>query len=183
MYAVAPREQLGVRCLAQGHLVVVLKGRERAVHLLCHLQFPLARDSNSFTQFEQVYTVTFKILFKIMSIVFSCPVLVIFICKDVINFFSPHLFEQINGHQSSSTQQSSSSYSQLVSLLFCYIFCTCSGSIWEMRNNRITILLLKWLLLVCQSKCHIFRMDIYTVWTTKMSTFKIHFYLFKQTTC
>ncbi len=34
IYAAAPGEQLGVRCLAQGHLVVVLKVEESAVHSL-----------------------------------------------------------------------------------------------------------------------------------------------------
>ncbi len=47
IHAVAPREQLGVQCLAQGHLVVVLKV-ERALYIHSpHLQFLLSRDSNS----------------------------------------------------------------------------------------------------------------------------------------
>ncbi len=41
------REQLGVRCLAQGHLSRGIEGGESAVHSLPpHLQFPPARDSN-----------------------------------------------------------------------------------------------------------------------------------------
>ncbi len=48
IYAVAPGEQLGVRCLAQGHLSRGIEGGESAVHLLPpHLQFLPARDSNS----------------------------------------------------------------------------------------------------------------------------------------
>ncbi len=47
IYAAAPGEQLGVRWLAQGHLVVVLKV-ERALYIHSpHLQFLQARDSNS----------------------------------------------------------------------------------------------------------------------------------------
>lgn len=65
--------------------------------------------------------VAFKILFKITSIIFICAVLVIFICDDVINFFFSHICLN-NGHQSSSTKQSSSSYCQLVSLLFAILF-------------------------------------------------------------
>ncbi len=43
----APGEQLGVRCLAQGHLVVVLRV-ERALYIhSSHLQFLPAWDSNS----------------------------------------------------------------------------------------------------------------------------------------
>ncbi len=41
------REQLGVRCLAQGHLSRGIEGGESAVHSLPHLQFLPARDSNS----------------------------------------------------------------------------------------------------------------------------------------
>ncbi len=37
--AVAPGEQLGVRCLVQGHLSRGIEGGERAVHSLPHLQF------------------------------------------------------------------------------------------------------------------------------------------------
>ncbi len=39
VYAAAPREQLGVRCLAQGHLSRGIEGGESAVHSLPHLQF------------------------------------------------------------------------------------------------------------------------------------------------
>ncbi len=47
IYAAAPGELLGVRWLAQGHLVVVLKV-ERALYIHSpHLQFLQARDSNS----------------------------------------------------------------------------------------------------------------------------------------
>ncbi len=47
IYAVVPREQLGVRCFAQGHLVVVLKV-ERVLYIHSpHLQFLPAWDSNS----------------------------------------------------------------------------------------------------------------------------------------
>ncbi len=35
IYAVAPGEQLGVRCLAQGHLSRVIEGRESTVYSLC----------------------------------------------------------------------------------------------------------------------------------------------------
>ncbi len=46
-YVAAPGEQLGVQCLAQGHLVVVLKV-ERALYIHSpHLQFLPARDLNS----------------------------------------------------------------------------------------------------------------------------------------
>ncbi len=46
-YAAAPGEKLGVRCLAQGHFVVVLKvERELNIHSP-HRQFLPARDSNS----------------------------------------------------------------------------------------------------------------------------------------
>ncbi len=34
IYAVAPREQLGVQCLAQGHLSRGIEGGERTVHSL-----------------------------------------------------------------------------------------------------------------------------------------------------
>ncbi len=47
IYAAAPGEQLGVRCLAQGHLSRGIEGGESAGHSLPHLQFLLARDSNS----------------------------------------------------------------------------------------------------------------------------------------
>ncbi len=48
IYAAEPREQLGVRCLAQGHLSCGIEGGESAVHSLPpHLQFLPARDSNS----------------------------------------------------------------------------------------------------------------------------------------
>ncbi len=47
IYAVAPREQLGVRCLAQGYLIVLLRV-ERALYIHSpHLQYLPARDSNS----------------------------------------------------------------------------------------------------------------------------------------
>ncbi len=39
IYVAAPREQLGVRCLAQGHLSRGIKGGESAEHSLPHLQF------------------------------------------------------------------------------------------------------------------------------------------------
>uniref|UniRef100_A0A8C1T4C8 Immunoglobulin V-set domain-containing protein n=1 Tax=Cyprinus carpio TaxID=7962 RepID=A0A8C1T4C8_CYPCA len=45
-YAAAPGEQLGVRCLAQGHLSHGIEGGERTVHAP-HPQFLPARDSNS----------------------------------------------------------------------------------------------------------------------------------------
>ncbi len=46
IYAAAPGEQLGVRCLAQGHLVMVLRV-ERALYIHSpHLQFLQARDRN-----------------------------------------------------------------------------------------------------------------------------------------
>ncbi len=48
IYAAAPREQLGVRCLAQGHLSRGIEGGERALYIHSpHLQFLPARDSNS----------------------------------------------------------------------------------------------------------------------------------------
>ncbi len=47
IYAAAPGEQLGVRCLAQEHLVMVLK-EERALYIHSpHLQSLPDRDSNS----------------------------------------------------------------------------------------------------------------------------------------
>ncbi len=47
IYAVAPGEQLGVRCLSQGHLVVVLRV-ERALYIHSpHRQSLPDRDSNS----------------------------------------------------------------------------------------------------------------------------------------
>ncbi len=47
IYAAAPGEQLGVQCLAQGHLIVVLNV-ERALYLHSpHWQFLTDRDSNS----------------------------------------------------------------------------------------------------------------------------------------
>ncbi len=130
---------------------------------------------------EMLYTETcinffyfaFKILFKIMSIIFICALLVILICDDVINLFFPHLFEQWPSVVISKAKLlllQSACY-----LTFCYTFCTWSGSIWEMKNNRIAILLLKWLLIVCQSECHICSIDICTVWTTEIIKFKIHF--------
>ncbi len=46
IYAAAPREQLGVRCLPQGNLSMVLK-MEKALYIHSpHLQFLTARDSN-----------------------------------------------------------------------------------------------------------------------------------------
>ncbi len=46
IYAAAPREQLGARCLDQGHLIVELRV-ERALYIhSIHLQFLPARDSN-----------------------------------------------------------------------------------------------------------------------------------------
>ncbi len=39
IYAAAPGEQLGVQCLAQGHLSRGIEGGESAVHSLPHLQF------------------------------------------------------------------------------------------------------------------------------------------------
>ncbi len=47
IYAAAPGEQLGVWCLAQGHLSRGIEGEESAVYSLPHLQFLPARDSNS----------------------------------------------------------------------------------------------------------------------------------------
>ncbi len=48
IYAAAPGEQLGVRCLAQGHLPChVTEGGESAVHSLPHWQSLPDRDSNS----------------------------------------------------------------------------------------------------------------------------------------
>ncbi len=47
IYAAAPGEQLGVRCLAQGHLGRGIEGGESAVHSLPHLQFLPTQDSNS----------------------------------------------------------------------------------------------------------------------------------------
>ncbi len=47
IYAAAPGEQLGVRCLAQGHLSRGIEGGESAVHSTPHLQFLPAQDSNS----------------------------------------------------------------------------------------------------------------------------------------
>ncbi len=47
IYAAAPGEQLGVQCLAQGHLSRGIEGGESAVHSLPHLQFLPAWDSNS----------------------------------------------------------------------------------------------------------------------------------------
>ena len=46
IYAAAPGEQLGVRCLAQGHLSRGIEGGESAVHSLPPPTIP-ARDSNS----------------------------------------------------------------------------------------------------------------------------------------
>ncbi len=46
IYAAAPGEQLGVQCLAQGHLSRGIEGGESAVHSV-HLQFLPAQDSNS----------------------------------------------------------------------------------------------------------------------------------------
>ncbi len=45
MYTAAPGEQLGVRCLAQGHLSRGIEGGERALDI--HQQFLPDRDSNS----------------------------------------------------------------------------------------------------------------------------------------
>ncbi len=47
IYAAAPGEQLGVRCLAQGYFSRGIEGGESTVHSLPHLQFLPARDSNS----------------------------------------------------------------------------------------------------------------------------------------
>ncbi len=47
IYAAAPGEQLGVRCLAQGHLSRGIEGGESAGNLLPLLQFLPAQDSNS----------------------------------------------------------------------------------------------------------------------------------------
>ncbi len=46
IYVAAPAEQLGVCCLAQGHLSCGIKGEESAVHSLPHRQFLPARDLN-----------------------------------------------------------------------------------------------------------------------------------------
>ncbi len=46
IYAAAPGEQLGVWCLAQGHLSRGIEGGESAGYSLPHLQFLPARDSN-----------------------------------------------------------------------------------------------------------------------------------------
>ncbi len=46
IYASAPGEQLGVRCLAQGHLVVVLKMERELYNHSLHQQSLPARDSN-----------------------------------------------------------------------------------------------------------------------------------------
>ncbi len=46
IYAVVSGEQLGVRCLAKGHLSRGIEGGESAVHSLPPLQFLPARDSN-----------------------------------------------------------------------------------------------------------------------------------------
>ncbi len=48
VYAAAPGEQLGVRCLVQGHLSRGIEGGERALYIHSpHLQSLLVRDSNS----------------------------------------------------------------------------------------------------------------------------------------
>ncbi len=47
IYAAAPGEQLGVRCLAQGHLSRGIEGGESAVHSLPPPTIPAGRDSNS----------------------------------------------------------------------------------------------------------------------------------------
>ncbi len=47
IYAAAPGEQLGVQCLAQGHLSRGIEGGESSVHSTPHLQFLPAQDSNS----------------------------------------------------------------------------------------------------------------------------------------
>ncbi len=47
IYTAAPGEQLGVRCLAQGHLSRGIEGGESAVHSFPHLQFLPARESKS----------------------------------------------------------------------------------------------------------------------------------------
>ncbi len=46
IYAVAPGEQLRVRCLAQEHLSRGIEGGERAVHSLPPPTIPAGRDSN-----------------------------------------------------------------------------------------------------------------------------------------
>ncbi len=46
IYAAAPEEQLGVQCLAQGHLSRGIEGGESTGHSLPHLQSLSARDSN-----------------------------------------------------------------------------------------------------------------------------------------
>ncbi len=46
IYAAAPGEQLGVRCLAQGHLSHGIEGGESAVHSLPPPTIPAGRDSN-----------------------------------------------------------------------------------------------------------------------------------------
>ncbi len=46
IYAAAPGEQLGVRCLAQGHLSRGIEGGESAVHSLPPPTIPSCRDSN-----------------------------------------------------------------------------------------------------------------------------------------
>ncbi len=46
IYAAAPGEQLGVRCLAQGNLSRGIEGEESAGYSLPHQQFLPARDSN-----------------------------------------------------------------------------------------------------------------------------------------
>ncbi len=47
IYAAAPGEQLGIRCLAQGHHGHGIEGGESTVHSLPpHLQLMPARDSN-----------------------------------------------------------------------------------------------------------------------------------------
>ncbi len=49
VYAAAPGEQLGVRCLAQGHLSRGIEGGERALYIHSpHLQ-PLDYESDSLT--------------------------------------------------------------------------------------------------------------------------------------
>ncbi len=47
LYAAVPGEQLGVRCLAQGHLSHGIECGEIAVHSLPHLKFLPTQDSNS----------------------------------------------------------------------------------------------------------------------------------------
>ncbi len=53
IYAVAPREQLGVRCLAQGHLSRGIEGGESAVHSLPPPTIPARPETQTRKPFDQ----------------------------------------------------------------------------------------------------------------------------------